>query len=568
MKDDPKTTPGSFAEDEEILAPAGKGGRKRRGGRRPPPGRVLDDDGRPVVQVSFELHQNVDAAIAAIADAGDVYQRNDTLVHVARLEEDEIGKRARVKAVQGTPRIHSITGAGLTERLARCSRWERYDGRSEDWTRCYPPSRVVAAAIDRRVWRGIPELTAITETPVLRPDGTIVDQPGHDVATGYLYLPAETFDPVKPKPTREDAVAALAALEEVFVDFPYAAPSQRAVPIAAVLTLLGRPAIQGATPGFAFDAPTRGSGKSLQTNAIGMISAGRAAAMASWSPKPDEQEKVLAAIALQGDPAVTFDNVPAGIPFGGPALDRCLTAVDSVMLRVLGKSEVPTLRWTTVVLASGNNLQPGGDTARRLLLARLEPDEERPEERTGFRHPNLLAWVKGQRRRLVPAALTILRAYIVAGRPAVELATWGSFEPWVALVAAAIRWAGGPDVLEARAVSQGVEEPEVAALRGILDGLLRLDPGGLTAKAMVEVLYPLERVHPRFDAPPPKPDGFDAMRDAIELLVAPRPGAAPEPLKVAAKLRTLRGRRVDGRVLESAPGHGGILKWISRQVRA
>ncbi len=63
-------------------------------------------------------------------------------------------------------------------------------------------------------------------------------------------------------------------------------------------------------------------------------------------------------------------------------------------------------------------------------------DSEHPEERTDFRHPRLLAWVGENRGRILPAALTLLRAYVAAGRPVQRLPGFGSFEEWSDLV----RW--------------------------------------------------------------------------------------------------------------------------------
>ncbi len=68
-------------------------------------------------------------------------------------------------------------------------------------------------------------------------------------------------------------------------------------------------------------------------------------------------------------------------------------------------------------LATGNNLRLTGDTPRRCLYVRLESTLERPERRRDFRHPRLLEWLRRRRPRLLPAALTLLRAYVAAGRP-------------------------------------------------------------------------------------------------------------------------------------------------------
>jgi hypothetical protein len=66
-----------------------------------------------------------------------------------------------------------------------------------------------------------------------------------------------------------------------------------------------------------------------------------------------------------------------------------LTAGDTVELRVLGKSEVPTLRWRAVAMATGSNVAIAGDTSRRVLISRLESPLENPEDRYG---PGEMGW--------------------------------------------------------------------------------------------------------------------------------------------------------------------------------
>lgn len=65
--------------------------------------------------------------------------------------------------------------------------------------------------------------------------------------------------------------------------------------------------------------------------------------------------------------------------------------------------------------ANGRRLPPRGasPSARRVVPCRLETAEEKPEERTGFRYPDLLAHVRAERPRLVCAGLT-LRAGVPA----------------------------------------------------------------------------------------------------------------------------------------------------------
>ncbi len=425
------------------------------------------------------------------------------------------------------------------------------EGHSSFWTRSF------LAVLARGEYPGVRPLVGILEAPSIRPDGSIIQRPGYDRSTGYLYAPTEDFPPVPESPAQADAARALAELHEPFADFQFSDETHQASTIAALLNILARPAIAGSTPAVIHDANTRGSGKTLKADAVSTIVTGRPTAKMAYPKDDEELEKILASYALRGASIVNFDNVTG--TFGGGPLDRCLTAGDTVELRVLGKSEIPTMRWRAVIMATGNNIAIAGDTSRRVLISRLESPLENPEERQQFRHPNLLAWVRQNRPRLVVAALTVLRGWIVAGRPQMECAVWGSFEAWSAIIPPAIVFAGGQDPMRTRPVATGEEDEEKRSLFAILDGLARLDEAGrgLTAKTIIDTLYTRDRL--RGEA---SPDGFEAFRESIEALTSPPPGTAPATQKLGNRLQRFRRRVVGGRMLDcEIDAHTKVGRW-------
>ncbi|MCG7754948.1 hypothetical protein, partial [Flavihumibacter cheonanensis] len=84
--------------------------------------------------------------------------------------------------------------------------------------------------------------------------------------------------------------------------------------------------------------------------------------------------------------------------------------------RILGLSKTVSAPLTPTWFVTGNNISFVGDTCRRVLPIRLDPRVERPEERE-FRHPDLLHFISQERPRLLVAALTVLRGFVLAGRP-------------------------------------------------------------------------------------------------------------------------------------------------------
>src|SRR5262249_14571675 len=141
--------------------------------------------------------------------------------------------------------------------------------------------------------------------------------------------------------------------------------------------------------------------------------------------------------------------------------------------------------------ATGNNVVLLADTTRRVCHVRLDSPLEKPQERSGFRHPDLLAWVRQSRGRLLAAALTVLSAYCRAGRPDQGLSPWGSYEGWTALVRGALVWAGQGDPGATRAVLAARADVEADALRGLLLGWREMDPRG-EGRTVAEVLQALD----------------------------------------------------------------------------
>jgi hypothetical protein len=121
-----------------------------------------------------------------------------------------------------------------------------------------------------------------------------------------------------------------------------------------------------------------------------------------------------------------------------------------------------------VFTATGNNLAYVGDMARRVVPIALDAVLERPEERSGFAHADLLAWVKQERPRLAMDALTLVKAYCDAGRPAQGLTPFGSFEPWSTLIRHALAWAGEADPCLGRKDIEEANNPEFEQLAVLL----------------------------------------------------------------------------------------------------
>jgi len=521
-------------------------------------------DSRPEVKIGVDAWRITEELSDAMARDPLVYQRAFALVTVVGIEKpgaapDPLPRTAPVirdlsppaAVLRLTRHVKMIapvkpTAADAAENTTR--RAAHLAPLPAKWREITPPQAIVAQFLAAGEWPGIRRLVGVSEAPFMRPDGTICQSRGYDAATGYIYAPSADYPRVDDEPTQAAAAEALALLADVFRDFPYVSPAARLVPVAALLTLLARPAIAGSIPGFVLEASTRGSGKTLQAHIVSLIAIGRFAAPATFPEEDEELEKILSGYALTGARLILLDNVTR--PFGGAPLDKALTARGEIDMRVLGSSTIRTLPWQAVMFATGNNVVLPEDTRRRVLVSRLESALENPEDREDVR--DLPAYATAARRELVRAGLTVLRSFASHGRPHTGGARWGSFEEWSRLIPQAIVFAGGADVLAARPRGDAGDD-DATATAALLERLPMLSASPLTAKQIVALLWPADRG----DAP----DIHDPLREAIEQLCPPRYGSRPEAKALGERLRRMSGRVIGGRRIVGRMGRTGAREW-------
>lgn len=349
------------------------------------------------------------------------------------------GKLARVRADEkGQPLIEELSEATLRGRLARVSDWARVTENGE--RHCPPPLEVVRDLLALGAWP-FPALEAITEAPCLRPDGTILEQPGYDPATQLVYWPAEglTVPSVPTTPTNEDVARALDLWHEATEGFPFVDDAAKANALALALTPILRPAIAGKVPLALIDAPQAGTGKGLLFELITMIATGRPASMMNAPDSDEEWRKAITSHLLTGTTMIGIDNVER--PLNAPALAMALTA-PIWKDRLLGRNEAVSLPQRATWVATGNNLRLGLDLPRRCYWIRLDAKMARPWQREQFKHPDLIRWATQERGNLLWALLTLARSWYAAGQPAPDVRPIGSFEDWTRTVGGVLQHAG------------------------------------------------------------------------------------------------------------------------------
>lgn len=391
-----------------------------------------------------ELPEMVDKAESALCKhETNFYQRGGQLVRWCMSHAETVRGITRPG---GAVIILNMDVDYLLDRLNRRIRWERWNEEKGDYVACNAPRTVASTLLARRgLWKAQPLVAAIN-APTLRPDGSVLDQPGYDAATGLLFVnTAVEFLPIPQQPTRQQAESALAFLfDEVLSGFPFAAPHDRSAALSAILTAMVRHRLKNA-PMHLFNAPVMASGKSLLADVVAMIATGHPATVMSYTPDGDEMRKRILSVLMQGDLVVNLDNVEE--PLASQTLCSVLTQ-ESFTDRILGVNKTGTAPTLCCWIATGNNLVVAGDLTTRIVPCNLDPQVERPEEREFAR--NLYDWIPANRPQMIQAGLTVLRAYIVAGRPKQPIKNFARFEDWSGLVRSALVWLGESDPLTGR----------------------------------------------------------------------------------------------------------------------
>lgn len=403
---------------------------------------VVANGGWPQIEwTEHLLPQLVDQAEAAvIAHGGDpvLYQRGGMIVQPVRRPALTARGVSRADGALGVvmaevPRIREVFTVKAD--------WVRFDKRDQSYRKIGCPEVVARTYLARGGnWR-LPPLVATIEAPTIRPDGSILQVPGYDAATGLLFDAGRQLFPAIPEtPSASELKAAISAFSKLLVDFPFEEAHDYSVALSAIFTALVRCRLRSA-PLIASSAPVMAAGKTLLMSLPSWIATGRPPAVIQHSRDATEEQKLLLSVLMDGDPVVLIDNIER--PLDSDALCSILTA-ETFRGRPLGKTGTVSVPTCVLFLATGNNLVVAGDLTTRTLLVRLDPKSERPEQRAF--DVDLHEYVSAHRAELVVAALTIMRGFLASGvDPSDLVAPWGRFEEWSNLVRATIVWAGLPD---------------------------------------------------------------------------------------------------------------------------
>ena len=399
----------------------------------------LPNDGRSLVHLSTDLDADLRKCERelTLSPHVEVYQRAGCIVGRGTTK----GKTHKGEVVV-FDRIAHYTVNSLRAVMAKAITFLAPGKTASRFAPCHPPKEYARLLLDHPE-KNYPILYGLISAPTLRADGSILDKPGYDERTGLFFDPkGEVFCPIPANPTKDDALAALKELLEPIAKFPFVDEASKSVQLARMLTGVCRTALF-TSPLFGYTAPSARTGKSMLVDIACILSHGHVAPVVVASSAFEELDKQLQAMVSSGDTIIALDNQDTDEALESNLLCQMLTQ-PVVKIRPFGQNQdmldFPSL---AVVSVTGNNLAIAKDLTERTLLCSLDAKMEVPGRRKFEFNPVVM--VMENRARLVRACLIILRAYVVAGRPAQDIMPMGGFENWSGWVRSALVWLGCDD---------------------------------------------------------------------------------------------------------------------------
>jgi hypothetical protein len=521
---------------------------------------VQENDEGPVIQIQAgELPAlATEAEEMLIAAGAAVYQYGGDLVRpIVDTVDATHGRKTRIARLKVMDKVYA------RDLLGRHARWQRWDVRSKQAVPINPPTEVVETMLGRAGDWTFPALAGVICTPTMRPDGSLLLEAGYDEATRLLLVSPPPMPVTPDRLTREDALAALRLIEDLLTGFPFVDEVAKAVALSAVIT----PIVRGAfpvTPMHASRAPAPGTGKSFLCDIISYIYGGQPMPAMSTGKSEEETEKRLGAAMLTGQPLISLDNVNGEL--GGDALCQMIER-PVVEVRILGLSKRVRIEARgTSLFANGNNFTLLGDVCRRVLTTNLDAACEYPEFRQFDFDP--AEHVLANRGKYIAAALTICRAYFVAGRPdkAPRLA---SFEGWSDTVRSALIWLGKEDPVKSMENARE-EDPERVELSEMLEAwgtVIGIGSGSrMKLKAALSKGLDTSRQAESSCLTPTYPE-LHAALEVMSLRSAGRTGKSipPDARMFGKYLQRFKGRVLNGkRFMSMADGAHGAEWWVEK----
>jgi len=203
-------------------------------------------------------------------------------------------------------RLRELSPESFLGPAAESAAFQKYDRKRNQWVDTDPLLRHVRVILaSERRWR-FPHVSGVITTPTLRPDGSLLAEPGYDPETELYLQPGLRLPPIPEHPTKDQALAALRLLIDLLSEFSFKCIEgeherrlNRSVALSGQLTPLVRGSLPTA-PMHLITAHMAGTGKSYLVDTFAVVATGRLCPVITALKSVEETEKRLGSIILSG----------------------------------------------------------------------------------------------------------------------------------------------------------------------------------------------------------------------------------------------------------------------------
>lgn len=407
------------------------------------------------------LGEIIDHFEQELARIGFFYQRAGIVVH--------IGTDPGTKETT----IRPLSVYLMIRILSKYVCFEKFDRRRNEWVAYDPPYSHCRNLYESGKYPHLPILLGLTSQPYLRPDRSLMVEPGYDQGTGLFGIFDQTKFALSDAPSRQEAEDALAIILNLLNEFSFKTKHDEAAAVSAILTATIRPSLSLA-PMYHCRAPQISSGKSYLTSIFSCFATASSASGTTFPSNDEECQKLLLASFMKAPAVLCFDNMTSDLL---PHKSLCCALTEEFITgRILGFSKTTTVGTRILLLSSGNNVGPTQDMCRRTVIINLDPACEIPAARTFKNQP--LSVVRSHREFYVSLALTVIRAWIVAGSPITKVPPVATYNEWSDLCRQPLLWLGYPDPAESifSSMNQDPDRETLGRLLHAWDDCFRTKP--------------------------------------------------------------------------------------------
>jgi hypothetical protein len=428
--------------------------------REEPANVIPDAPTQPIIRLAQGNYSNIIDQMENLM-VPEIYVQGPHLVRRTQAHDD-----AKIQRKDDALMLTMVTGEWLKKRFGEIALIQKWLKSESTWISTDLTVEYVNGLLNLGGWTRLRPLNAIARAPFVREDGSICDTPGYDPRTRVLYVPSTEYPNIPADPDFDSARAALERIRGVFDQFPWKEPASESAFLSHILAEAARLAID-CCPIYFYDAPSAGTGKGLLQEMAARIVHGSEPAIRPWVSDGDEIRKSLYASLLAGDRSLWFDNVPTGHKVRSPELCAFITS-STWKDRKLGESETLGVPNKCVLVASGNNITPVSDLARRSLVVRMDANTEKLKERV-FKIPEgmLRPYVMEHRPQMLVDALTVIKAFHAAKSIPKMPVALQSFGAWSRFCRDPLIWLGLADPV----VTQKETDDETTSVGNVFERL-------------------------------------------------------------------------------------------------